>query len=275
MATGIRQSSNPAFNAGLMNSLSRQPHSPGVPVVADTVTIGGAALKSFILLLLLMATAGAVMAYFLPTMHLALSQGVRAVPPELIGCMIVGGLGGFVLAMYTIFVPSHSPYTAPVYAVVEGLAIGSISTAMELVLPGIVFQAVGITFGALLGILALYGTGIIRVNDTFRAVILGAMFAILFVYLITMLFGLFGVKVPYAHEMLHGNGALGIGFSVFVCIIASLSFAIDFQNIVEAQAARAPKWFEWYLGFGLLLTIVWLYLEVLRLLAKLRGNSRE
>jgi uncharacterized YccA/Bax inhibitor family protein len=103
---------------------------------------------------------------------------------------------------------------------------------------------------------------------------IGAMFAIIFVYLLTMLFGLFGVQVPYAHQMIHGNGMLGIGFSIFVCIIAALSFAIDFQNIIEAQAARAPKWFEWYLGFGLLLTIVWLYLEVLRLLAKLRSNER-
>lgn len=266
-STAVRKSSNPAFNAGLMKNLSRQPHTEGLSLANDTVSVGGAALKSFILLMLLMVTAGGVMAYFLPTI-----ATTRAIPVELIGCMVVGCLGGFVMAMYTIFVPSHSPYTAPVYAVLEGLAIGGISSAMEAVLPGIVFQATGITFGALLGILALYGTGIIKVNDTFRAVILGAMVAIIFVYLITMLFGLFGAQVPFIHQLM-GNGMLGIGFSVFVCIIAALNFAIDFQNIVDAKEAGAPKWFEWYLGFGLLLTIVWLYLEVLRLLAKMRSNE--
>lgn len=264
-STGLQKTSNPAFNAGLMRSLSRQPRYDSD--VRDTVSIEGAALKSLLLLGLLMASAGAVMSYFLPKI-----LETHAFPPELGVCLVVGCLGGFVLALYTIFVPSHSPYTAPAYAVVEGLAIGGVSTAFELLYPGIVLQAMGITFGALLGILALYGTGIIRVTDTFRAVVFGAMFGILFVYLATMLFGLFGVQIPYVHQ-LFGNGAVGIGFSVFVCVIAALNFAIDFQQIVDAKAAGAPRWFEWYLGFGLLLTIVWLYLEVLRLLSKIRSSD--
>ncbi|MGL4549871.1 MAG: Bax inhibitor-1/YccA family protein [Gemmataceae bacterium] len=265
--TDIRKTSNPAFSAGMMKSLSRQPHTEGIPIALDTVSIGGAAAKSAILLFLLMATAVGVVAYFLPTV-----AATRTIPVELIACLVIGSLGGFAMAMYTIFVPTHSPYTAPVYAVLKGLSLGGISAAAEYAYPGIAFQAMGITFGALLGILALYGTGIIRVNDTFRAVIFGAMFAILFVYLFTLVFGMFGVRVPFMHDLM-GNGAMGIGFSVVVCIIAALNFAIDFQNIVDAKAAGAPKWFEWYLGFGLLLTIVWLYLEVLRLLMKMRSND--
>lgn len=268
MASSAFKTSNPAFSDGLMRSLSRQPREGAF---SDTVTVGGAALKSLILLILAMTTAGAVMAYFLPALT-ASEVGARAVPPELTGLIIVGALGGFVLAMYTIFVPSHSPYTSPVYAVLQGLALGGISTAMEAVFPGIVLQALGITFGALLAVLGLYGTGIIKVTDTFRAVIISAMFGILFVYIVTMLFGLFGIQVPFLHQLM-GNGMVGIIFSGVVCVIAALSFALDFQNIVDARNAGAPKWFEWYLGFGLLLTIVWLYLEVLRLLAKMRSNN--
>ncbi|NBO91364.1 MAG: Bax inhibitor-1/YccA family protein [Planctomycetia bacterium] len=269
-AISIRKSSNPAFNAGLMQSLAHQPRNLDVSRsdVGDKVTVGGAAVKSAFLLFLLMATALGVIVTFLPTIHTT-----RAIPAGLIACMVLGGIGGFGMAMYTIFVPSHSPYTAPIYAVVEGLVIGAISTAAEVGFPGIVFQATGITFGAMLAILGLYGSGIIRVTETFRAVLMGAMFALMFVYLFTFLFGLFGVQLPYAHEMMRGNGVLGIGFSLVVCVIAALNFAIDFQNIEDAKEAGAPKWFEWYLGFGLLLTIVWLYMEVLRLLSKVRSND--
>src|SRR4051812_28252297 len=132
-ASGIQKTSNPAFSPTLMRNLSRQPRDEGVSYASDTVSIGGAALKSVILLMTLMVWAGAVMAYSLPTTKLT-----TAIPPELIACLIVGTLGGFAMAMYTIFVPSHSPYTAPVYAVLEGLAIGGISAATELAYPGIV-----------------------------------------------------------------------------------------------------------------------------------------
>jgi uncharacterized YccA/Bax inhibitor family protein len=264
------RTSNPVFSSSLMNNLGRgRSYDDDYSLAPDTVTVGGAALKTTILAGIVMGIAAAIMFTYLPVI-----QQTRQIPPALMGMMLVGMIGGLVMALWTIFVPTHSPVTSCIYAGFQGLFVGGASTLFELMYPGIVVQAVGITFGALFAVLALYGTGIIKVNDTFRAVIIGSMFAIMFVYLTTLLFGLFSVQVPFLHEMVSLKGGwLAIAFSGFVCVIATLSFALDFQNIIDAREARAPKWFEWYLGFGLLVTMIWLYLEVLRLLAKIRSNE--
>ena len=270
--TAIQESrtSNPVFSANVMNRLiERRGYADDYTLAPDTVTVAGAALKTTLLAGIVMGIAAAIMFTYLPII-----QQTRQMPPVLMGLMLTGMIGGLVMALWTIFVPTHSPVTSCIYAGFQGLFVGSVSTLFELMYPSIVVQAVGITFGALFAVLALYGTGIIKVNDTFRAVIIGSMFAILFVYLITLLFSLFSVQVPFLHDMVSLKGGwLAIAFSGFVCVIATLSFALDFQNIVDARDARAPKWFEWYLGFGLLVTMIWLYLEVLRLLAKIRNNE--
>ncbi len=252
------RTSNPAFNFGGLSRLGPSERTP------DTVTIPGAALKSLILLGVLMASAITVMAIYLPTI-----LSTRQAPDGLIVCMIAGCIGGLVMALWTIFVPRHAPVTAPIYAVLEGLALGGITTFFEAMFPGIALQAMGGTFAALLAILALYGTGIIKVTETFKAVVIGATCAIALVYLVALVVMAFGGRVPFLYE----TGWVGIGISVVICIVATLNFALDFQAIVDARDAGAPRWFEWYLGFGLLLTIVWLYLEILRLLAKIRSND--
>jgi uncharacterized YccA/Bax inhibitor family protein len=276
MASAIQhqRTSNPVFNDRLMNSFGRSrsivrdDDYVGSRSV-DTVTVGGAATKTAILTGIVMLIAGAIMGTAIPIVN-----QTGQLPGWIMLAMIGGLIGGLVMALWTIFVPTHSPITAPIYAIFQGFAMGGVSTFFELQFQGIVFQAVGITFGALFAILGLYGSGIIKVNDTYRAVILGSMFAIFFIYLITLAFGLFGVQVPFLHDMVSIKGGwMAIAFSGFVCVIATLSFALDFQNIVDARQANAPKWFEWYLGFGLLVTMIWLYLEVLRLLAKIRSNE--
>jgi len=192
-----------------------------------------------------------------------------AISPALVPVMLVGCIGGLVMALWTVFSPRSSPVTAPIYAILEGMVIGAISAIFEYQFPGIVFQATGVTIGAFAAIMALYGSGIIKVNETFKAVLFSAMLAIGLAYLATLVLRMFGSDVPY----IHGSGPVGIGFSVIVCIVAALNFAWDFQNVVDAKNAEAPRWYEWYLGFGLLLTLVWLYLEVLRLLAKLQSRD--
>jgi uncharacterized YccA/Bax inhibitor family protein len=265
------RTSNPVFNDRLMNSLGRSrsrddyTHRGSM----ESVTVGGAATKTAILTGIVMLIAGGIMATAIPIV-----QQTGQLPGWILLAMVGGMIGGLVMALWTIFVPTHSPITAPIYAIFQGFAMGGVSTFFELQYQGIVFQAVGITFGALFAVLGLYGSGIIKVNDTFRAVIIGSMFAIFFVYLITLLFGLFGANVPFLHDLTSLKGGwMAIAFSGFVCVIATLSFALDFQNIIDARQANAPKWFEWYLGFGLLVTMIWLYLEVLRLLAKIRNNN--
>jgi uncharacterized YccA/Bax inhibitor family protein len=262
--TQIR-TSNPAFSLGGLNAMKGADRRATTRGPADTVTVPGAALKSMILLGILMASAITVMALYLETI-----RQTHTVPNAVFACLAVGCIGGLVMALYTMFVPRHAPVTAPLYAVLEGLALGGITAVFEARFPGIALQALGGTFAAFLVMLALYGTGVIKVTQTFKAIVIGATLAIALFYLVAMVMGLFGARMPLLYE----NTALGIGISVVICIVATLNFALDFQAVIDARDAGAPRWFEWYLGFGLLLTIVWLYLEMLRLLAKLRSNER-
>jgi uncharacterized YccA/Bax inhibitor family protein len=166
-------------------------------------------------------------------------------------------------------VPRISPWTSPIYAVLEGLALGGISAVFEYIYPGIVLQAVTLTMGVLVFMLMLYASGMVTVSEKFKVAVIAATGAIALTYLVTILLGFFGITVPY----IHGSGVIGIAFSVFVVVIASLNLLLDFDLIAQNAARGAPKYMEWYCGFGLLVTLVWLYLEVLRLLAKLRGRD--
>ncbi|MBN1517637.1 Bax inhibitor-1/YccA family protein [Candidatus Sumerlaeota bacterium] len=190
-------------------------------------------------------------------------------PEAIMPFLLTGAFGGFVVAIITSFSMRISPFTAPLYAALEGLFIGGISSLMEAQFPGIVLQAVGLTFGVFLTLLAAYATGFIKATDNFKRGVIAATGGILAIYLATLVLGFFGTAIPYIHE----SGPIGIGFSLFVVTIAALNLVLDFDLIEQGAQHGAPKYMEWYAAFGLMVTLVWLYIEILRLLSKL--NSRR
>lgn len=225
----------------------------------EMMTVQGTVNKTGILLLCAVATAAWTWNIFEHT-H----------TPEAVAPMaLIGVFGGLILALVTIFKKTWSPVTAPLYALCEGLALGSFSAILELRFPGIAIEAVSLTFGTLVCLLLAYRSGIIRVTDKFRLGVVAATGGIMLFYLLEMVLGFFHVRFM----AVNGSGAIGIGFSVFVVIIASLNLVLNFDFIENGARAGAPKYMEWYGAFGLLVTLVWLYLEILQLLAKLR--SRE
>ncbi len=184
------------------------------------------------------------------------------------GWMIGGIFGGLVMAMVTIFKPTWSPITAPMYAALQGLALGGISAFFEQRYPGIVIQAIALTFGTLAVLLMAYTTGVIKATENFKLGVASATGAVFLVYMSTMVLGFFGISVPFIHE----GGLIGIIFSLVVVVIAALNLVLDFDFIETGVERGAPKFMEWYAAFGLMVTLVWLYLEILRLLAKLQSR---
>jgi uncharacterized YccA/Bax inhibitor family protein len=189
-------------------------------------------------------------------------------PASVGGYTMIGAIGGLIVAMVTIFKKEWSPVTAPLYAVLEGLLLGGVSAMFELRFPGIAIEAVALTFGTCFCLLLAYRSGLIRVTQKFTAGLVAATGAIMLVYFATMIVGFFGVQVPY----IYGSGPIGIGFSLVVVGIAALNLVLDFNFIEQGAANGAPKYMEWFGAFGLMVTLVWLYLEMLRLLAKLRDR---
>ena len=220
---------------------------------AAVMTVEGTAVKTGMLLILVVAAAGMTWQQFL--------NAGPAVMPWMIG----GLIGGLVLAVATIFKPQWAAFTAPMYAVAEGLLLGGLSAMYEAAYHGIVFQAASLTFGTMFAMLIAYRVGLVRATEKFKAGVFAATGGIFIVYLASMVLGLFGIQVPG----IFGNGLVGIGFSLFVVVIAALNLVLDFDFIEQGAARGAPKYMEWYGAFGLLVTLVWLYIEILRLLAKL------
>jgi len=195
---------------------------------------------------------------------------VFTLPLEYAGLFSIGGaIGGLVFALITIFKKEWAMYTAPAYAVLEGLFMGGISAYFESMYPGIVWQAVLITFGILAGLLLVYKSGWIPVTENFRLGVFAATAGIALIYLASFILSFFGIAIPMIHE----GGLVGILFSVFVIIVASLNLVLDFDFIEKGAEHGAPKFMEWYAAFGLLITLVWLYVEVLRLLSKMRSSK--
>lgn len=224
--------------------------------LGDTMTLTGTVNKTGILLLCAIATA-------------AWSWNLGTRSPEVTpGLIMVGALGGLVVAMVTIFKKAWSPVTAPIYALLEGLVLGSVSFLFESRYPGIAMEAVGLTFGTLLALLLAYHAGLIKVTRAFQMGVVAATGGIALFYLLTFVLGFFGIHFTSAY----GSGLIGIGFSVFVVIVAALNLVLDFDMIVRGAEAGAPKYMEWYGGFALLVTLIWLYFEILRLLAKLNDR---
>ena len=184
------------------------------------------------------------------------------------GLMIFGMLGGFILALITIFKQHLGKYTVPAYSIFQGLALGGISKFFETMYPGIVMQAVMLTFGTLGALLLAYVSGLIKPTENFKLGIIAATGGIAFVYLISWVLSWFSVSVP----LIHSNSNMSILFSIGVVIIAALNLVLDFDFIEEGAERGAPKYMEWYGAFGLMVTLIWLYLEILRLLAKLSSR---
>lgn len=184
-----------------------------------------------------------------------------------------GAIGGLVVALIITFKRQWAPFLAPAYALLEGLFVGAISAyynyAFAAQAPNIVITAVGLTFGTAIAMYLLYSFRIIQATQKFKAIIFTATAGIAIFYLITMVLGMFGIAVPFIHE----GSTFGIIFSLFVVGIAALNLILDFDMIEKGAEAGAPKYMEWYGAFGLLVTIIWLYLEILRLLAKLSGRK--
>jgi uncharacterized YccA/Bax inhibitor family protein len=183
--------------------------------------------------------------------------------------VIVSAILAFVVAMVVVFVPKQSPYLAPVYAILEGVTLGYITTMYELKYSGIASQAVLLTFGVLSVLLFIYKTRIIKVTENFKSIIIVATGAIGLIYLVNMVMMFFGSNISFIRD----NSMIGIGFSLFVVGIASMNLLLNFDFIEKQVEERAPKYMEWYSAFGLVLTLVWLYLEILRLLSKLNSKN--
>lgn len=243
---------SPALNQNTFSTESRL-------VEGEKMTIQGAVNKASILLALVTAAA----AY---TWYLAFSGHLQTAMPLIWG----GAAGGFVLGLVTIFKKDWSAVTAPIYAICEGFFLGGISAVLEMQYRGIVLQAVMLTFGTLAALLGAYKMRLIVATDNFKRGVVAATGGIALVYLVTMVLRLFfHANLPF----FYGSGPLSIGISLVIVVIAALNLVIDFDVIEQGAERGAPKYFEWYAAFGLLVTLVWLYLEILRLLSKLNRRN--
>ncbi len=248
------RTANPALNAKTFTKIGNLDDTSGVMTIKGTVN------KTFLLLFLVMISAGWMWNRFM-------GVGVESAGtlyPWLIGSAI----GGLVLALITIFNKKGAYVTAPLYALIEGVFLGGISAIVEMAYPGIVLQAVSLTFGTLFCLLLAYKSGWIKATENFKLGVVAATGGIAMIYLVTFILGFFGVSVGF----IHGNGLMAIGFSVFVIIIAALNLVLDFDFIEQGAEQKVPKYMEWYAAFGLMVTLIWLYLEILRLLVKLASR---
>ena len=225
----------------------------------EQMTIQGTVNKAVLLLLCVFLTAAWTWNLFYRTMS----------PQAVVPLLAIGAIGGLIVALVTVFKQSWAPVTAPIYALLEGLVIGGVSAVAEAQFPGIVIQAVGLTFGTCLALLLAYKSGMIRASENFKLRVVAATSGIALFYLLSLILGLFGVRISFLYQ----STPMGIAFSLFVVVIAALNLVLDFDFIEQGAAAGAPRYMEWYAAFGLMVTLIWLYLEILRLLMKLRSRD--
>ncbi len=246
------RSSNPAL---LSNPFS------GFGIVSEskTMTIRGTVNKTAILLLLVLLPAAWVWQRFEHA-----GQNIGAVQMW----MTLGLIGGFILSLATIFKKNWAPMTAPFYAVMEGLFLGGISVIFQQSYPGIVMQAVSLSIATLLVMLVSYQSGWVKPTESFKWGVMAATGGIALVYVVSIILGFFHINVPFVS----GSGIFSILFSLFVVGIAALNFILDFDFIEQGSRGGAPKYMEWYGAFALMVTLIWLYIEILRLLAKINAR---
>lgn len=233
--------------------LRNAPFRTGVFGGGETMTVQGTVNKTLIALSILVVAAG-------------WTWGQTVAGANVFPWMIGGLIGGLAAGIATSLKPAWAPVTTPLYAAFEGLILGAISAVFNRAYPGIVVQAVGLTFGVLFVMLMAYTSGLIRATDSFRRGVVAATGGVFLFYFVAMVLGFFGVNMGF----LWGSGVVGIGFSLVVVVIAALNLVLDFNVIEQGAAEGAPKAMEWYGAFALMVTLVWLYIEILRLLSKLR-----
>lgn len=255
------RTANPALNEKTFEAFARD---AAALERADRMTLEGTATKTGYLLAVLAfcfsITWRKVMAGVVP--ESGLGAGLQTAMPWVLG----GLLGGAVLFLVMMVARSTIPWLATPYAACEGLLLGGISAAAEAAYPRIAMQAVALTIGTALALLMAYRARLIRASENFKLGVFAATGGIALVYLATLVLGLFGLRLPFLHD----SGPVGIAFSLFVCVIAALNLVLDFDFIERGVERGAPKRAEWTGAWGLLVTLIWLYIEVLRLLMKLR-----
>lgn len=247
------RSANPALNEKIFETDRSYSGEP--------MTLSGTVNKTGLMLLILIAAAVFVWRKFF--------AAVEAKEAFNVMIYVYGGLiAGLVFAIITMFKKEWAAFTAPLYALAEGVALGGLSAMFEMMYPGIVIQAVALTFGTLFCLLLAYTSGFIKATENFKLGIVAATGAIFVVYLVSFVLRMFGINMPY----IHGSGTIGIIFSLVVVVIAALNLVLDFDFIEKGVEKGAPKYMEWYGAFGLMVTLVWLYIEILHLLAKLQSR---
>lgn len=246
------RTANPALNDKVFRGLPS--------TLGETMTLQGTVNKTGILLLCAVATAAW-------TWHLAMNPDTL---PMDYGLLLVGLFGGLIFALITSFKKTWAPVTAPIYALLEGLVLGGLSATLNARYPGIAIESVCLTFGTMFVLLLAYTSGMIKVTQKFRLGVIAATGAIFLFYMAEVLLGFFGIHFV----AVNGSGPLGIGMSLVIVCVAALNLVLDFDFIESGVAAGAPKYMEWYGAFGLMVTLVWLYLEILRLMAKIMGRRR-
>ncbi len=247
------RSSNPALLSNPFSGYSLATQTEGM-------TVRGTVNKTLVLLFLVLLPAAWVWKVFYQS---------GSNPASVQGWMMAGLFGGLILSLVTVFKKEWAPISAPLYAVAEGLFLGGISGIFEHTYPGIVFQAVTLTITTLLVMLVAYQSGWIKASENFRLGVVAATGGIALTYFASMILGFFGINLSF----INGSGLFSILFSVFVVVIAALNFIIDFEFIAEGARNRVPKYMEWYGAFALMVTLIWLYIEILRLLSKI--NERK
>lgn len=246
------RSSNPAMTGKIFEKMTAD------AAGGNVMTINGTINKIGLMLLLVVAAAS-----------YTWSIVMGANPAGATTLALIGGIGGFITAMVTIFRPKSSPISAPIYAILEGLFLGAISAIINAKYPGIAFQAVLLTIGTLFTMLFLYRSGRIRATPKFRRGVLMATGAVFFAYMISWILSLLGMPMGF----MHSSGPLGILISLVVIVIAAMNLILDFDFIERGASMSAPKYMEWYGAFGLMVTLIWLYIEFLRLLSRFAGRN--
>ena len=243
-------SSNPVLNQSTFDT-------PVTGADVRPMTLEGVVQRTLLFLLLAVGSAAATW-LFLQTHETAI-----------VPCLMIGTIGGLVAAVGAAFFKRSVPITGTIYVLFEGLVLGSITLYFERTFPGIALQAVCLTFGIAFAVLAAYQCGWIKVSQTFRSIVICATGGICLFYIISLLCRtLFHFSIP----LIYSSGPVGIIFSLFVVGLAAMNLVLDFEFVATGVANRAPKWMEWYAAFSLMVTLIWLYLEILRLLSKLSRN---
>ncbi|MGQ0434164.1 MAG: Bax inhibitor-1/YccA family protein [Microthrixaceae bacterium] len=256
---GSTAATAPGWGAGeRLEEAYQSPAYRGPIVGDDTMSLNGVAWAASALLVLLVAAG----VYGWNSVdHTADSVAL----PGWLFLVLFAGLG---VAVLTMFKPKLARFTAPIYALLEGALLGAISAAYNSAYDGIVIQAVGLTIGVFAVMLFLFATRVIKVTDKLRTGIVAATGAVMLIYVANFILSLFGANVPF----LHSTGALGIGISLAIVGVAAFNLLLDFDFVEKGVEAGAPRYMEWYAAFGLLVTLIWLYLELLRLLSKLQRD---